>query len=516
MSALAAPTFQLIPLAELRESPLNPRKHYDAAALEDLTASIRAKGVITPLLVRPCPDALLDEDAKGRVRVRPDLNGHPGYEIAAGHRRLRAARAAGLAELPALVRPMDDTEFLEVLIFENDEREDLHPLEEAEGYKTLMTKAGYTVERLAERRGCSVKYIYDRVKLLALIPKAQALFRQNAFTAGHAILLARLKAADQERVIGTGKDDHRGDPLGGLFRYERLLWDPEDDGAAEESRKPVSVRELEAYIAEHVKFDPAGADPMLFPETVGALTTAQEVAEKVIQITYDSYVQAEARDPKERIYGPRSWKRADGTRGNKRCELAITGVVVVGPHRGEAFKVCTDKDRCATHWAAEQREKKKRAVVTAKGAPQDRWKREEEKRKAEQAREEAEKARWTKATPAILEALAAAVKKASARANGLLGSIVLEACAPRDWGRPKHPAGDYIPRGQTAEDLVRHAAFVVLAGELTEYDAAREFPKRAKAFGLDVRKIVDQAAPAAKASLQTTASGATNKKAGKP
>lgn len=488
MTAPAVPALLSILLGDLHESPLNLRKDFDPIKLAELTASVKAKGVQVPLVVRPRTGA------------------GPGYEIGAGHRRYRAAKAANLETVPAIVREMDDQEFAEFLVFENLERDDLHPLEEAEGYRTL-TKRGYDVQRIADRIGRSVKYVYDRVRLLALTKEAQQLFREGTITAGHAILLARLAPKDQARCLGDPKDVERG----GLLKYEHTLWDPDHQGrglsARDGSVKPVSVRELESWIDEHVRFDAAKADPMLFPETVGTVTAAKETAEKIVPITHEHYIDPKAREG--RTFGPRSWTRADGKKGSKPCERAVTGVLVVGPGRGEAFKVCVDKDKCATHWGAEKREREKRAKQFAKGggsaAPKDRYEREQAKREAERKRAEAEHARWVKATPAILGALAAAVKKAPTKAGGLLASIVVEQCAESGYNRKKY-AADYVPRGHTAEDVVRHAAFAVLSSWLQEWDAHDDFPKLAKAFGLDVRKIVDEVAPAPKPDrVQTSA-----------
>jgi ParB/RepB/Spo0J family partition protein len=485
-------TFAVVPLEQLHESPLNTRKTFDAAKLAELTESIRVQGVITPLLVRSNAE---------------------GYEIASGHRRFRAAAAAGLESVPAIVRPMTDEQFLEVLQIENLLREDVHPLEEAAGYRLLLdSRKGYDVARIAERVGKSVKYVYDRIKLLALIPKAQELFLEDRITAGHAILLARLKPDDQKRALDPGVGR-------ALFTIEDTLWDPEASETRQAARKadpyagmkPRSVRELQGWIDEHVRFDRAAADPVLFPETVGAIQAASEAAEKIIQITHDHYVQESARDPKERIYGPRSWKRAD----KKPCEHAITGVIVVGYGRGEAFKVCIAKDRCKLHWAEEQKEAKARVRAAGRGrdpkSQQERWKEEERRRKEQQARDEAERDRWKKAEPKILEAVAAAVKKAPTKATGLLAEIILGAIRGDGWGG-KRDAGDYVPRGATAEDLVRHAAFAVLRTEIGHiWTAPRDFPKRAKAFGIDVKKILDGAAPpAAEAAV---ASGSAAKKA---
>lgn len=471
-------TYTTIPIQKLHESPWNPRTTFEPMALQELADSMAKVGVLAPLLVR--------QNAKG-------------YEIAAGHRRYRAAKLAGLTEVPAIVRELDDTAFLEVLVLENDQRVDVHPLEEAAGYQALMQRAHYDVERIAERVGRSVKYVYDRVKLLQLIAPAQQLFREGQITAGHAILLARLKPADQLRALGDPKDHYDG---GGVFTHESVLWSP-DSPEYEQGRdevKPRSVRELAGWIDEHVRFDHAAADPMLFPETVQVVTAATEDAEKIVQITHEYQVQPEARDGKTRTYSPRSWKRADGQHKTKTCDRSVTGVIVAGAGRGEAFKVCVDKKGCQVHWAAERRESAKRAKLLAKpggqAAAQDRWRREQETRKAEEARAAAERTRWKTALPAILTAVAGKVKKAPTRAAGWLAQVVVDECAGSGWDRPKNSA-DYVWRGRTAEDLVRHAAFLVLHREAANgYHGPREFPKRVKALGVDVRKILDDVAPA--------------------
>src|SRR5262245_46975913 len=196
MTAAFTAQVRMVPITKLHESKLNPRKHFDPDALADLAASIKAHGVWNPLVVRANAQ---------------------GYEIGAGARRLRAAKLAGLTEVPVLVKPLDDAAFLELLVFENNARADTTPLEQAEGYKLLMTKLHYDVQRIAAREGKSEKYVYDRVKLLALIPKAQALLRDTRMTAGHAILLARLTPKDQERAIRPVREG------GGLFEHEHGL-----------------------------------------------------------------------------------------------------------------------------------------------------------------------------------------------------------------------------------------------------------------------------------------------------
>lgn len=498
-------------LGELRESPMNPRKRFDAAGLEELTASIREKGVLTPLLARPVPGWNVAPYPPGRH-----------YEIASGHRRFRAAKAAGLEEVPVVLREMTDPELLEVLVVENNQREDVHPLEEAAGYQALMKSAGYDVARIAARVGRSAKYVYDRIKLLALTKEAQQLFLDGKFTAGHAILLARLKPEDQKRALN--RESGRFGRLSGLFEEAREL--PFDDEAFEKAvekdpylaMKPISVREFESWIQDRVKFDRDQIDPVLFPETAATLAAARAGKQKVISITRDYRAGDEVRAAgKERVFGDEAWERADGKEDSKTCDRARVALVVCGPGQGEAFLACIDKERCAVHWSAWQRERKKRQAALAKGGGaaqrvKDDWKARQEKQREEQAQRDAEQKRWEKARPSILEALAAAVKKAPATAGGEMARLILKRCQDNYHAR-NLPHEKYMPKGRTAEDLVRFAAFVVLCDQLLEWTAPQEFPKRARAVGVDVRKIVDQVAPPEK--VQTAAEPAKAKKGGR-
>lgn len=321
-------------LTEIELSKTNPRRRRDEKADAELVESVRRHGVLQPVL------------------VRAGSNGTP-WELVAGSRRFHAAQAAGLAEIPAIEKQLSDVEALEVQVIENLQRADVHPLEEAEGYRQLSAKPGYDVATVAERVGRSVKYVYDRMKLLALTKEAKKLFLDDEIAAGHAILLARLKPSEQLRAIGD-RD--------GLFQDEQTLLDPEITGRQEGTRKARSVRELQSWIDRNVRFDAREPDPMLFPET------AEEIAQakKFVPITFSNFIPPEAREGK--TFGPRSWKRADGQRGSKTCELSTTGVVMVGPHRGEAFAVCVAKEKCSVHWAAEIRERKQRAAASTQGA----------------------------------------------------------------------------------------------------------------------------------------------------
>ena len=155
-----------VPIEQLVANPNQPRRSFGQGDLDDLTASIREKGILQPLIVRQ-----LD----------------PGrYEIVAGERRWRAAQQVPLHEVPVLVREFDDIEVLEVAIIENIQRADLNAVEEAAGYRQLMGKFGHTQEKLAEALGKSRSHIANLLRLLTLPEDVQEMLRDGSLSAGHA------------------------------------------------------------------------------------------------------------------------------------------------------------------------------------------------------------------------------------------------------------------------------------------------------------------------------------------
>jgi ParB family chromosome partitioning protein len=182
--------FKMIPLEKVHESSTNPRKSFDAKALADLVASVKEKGVIVPVLVRPTHGGTVGMSER--------------FELVAGARRLRAAKTAGLYTIPAIVRELSDEAALEAQVIENLQRADVHPLEEAEGYKVLMARAKYEVETIAAKVGKSISYVYQRLKLCELIEPAKKSFLSGGITAGHAVLIARLQPSDQVEALKLG------------------------------------------------------------------------------------------------------------------------------------------------------------------------------------------------------------------------------------------------------------------------------------------------------------------------
>ncbi len=174
------PADRAVPIERIHPNPNQPRRTFGERELEDLANSLREKGVIQPLILRPHPDR------------------EGAYEIVAGERRWRAAQIAGLHELPALVRELTDTEMLELAIIENIQRADLNAIEEALGYRQLMDRFGHTQEKLGEALGKSRSHIANLLRLLTLPESVLDLVRSGQLSGGHARAL--VTASDPERL----------------------------------------------------------------------------------------------------------------------------------------------------------------------------------------------------------------------------------------------------------------------------------------------------------------------------
>jgi ParB family chromosome partitioning protein len=159
---------QRVPIAFLRPNPRNPRKDFGDAQIADLAQSIRHKGIVQPIIVRPV-DGAADQ-----------------FEIVAGERRWRAAQKAGLHEVPVLVYALGDKEALEIAIVENVQRADLNPIEEAHGYSRLCGEFGYHHDELAKMIGKSRSHVANTMRLLGLPETVQAYLRSGELSAGHA------------------------------------------------------------------------------------------------------------------------------------------------------------------------------------------------------------------------------------------------------------------------------------------------------------------------------------------
>lgn len=191
---------QALSLSSIVPSPYNPRKHFEEAMLAELAASIKQKGVLEPILVRSVTNETFT-----------------GYEIAAGERRFRAARLAGLQEIPAIIRELSDGEAAEIAIIENAQRADLTPVEEARGFQMLVEQFGYTVEDAAHKMGLSPKTVAQRIRLLCLSEKALAALDVGSLPLGSAVHLSRLAdeklRAQATEMVLKGSWETEGKPL---------------------------------------------------------------------------------------------------------------------------------------------------------------------------------------------------------------------------------------------------------------------------------------------------------------
>ncbi len=179
------PPSRTVPIEFLTASPLQPRRRFPEAELDSLAQSLAAYGVLQPLLVRPRPGTA-------------EAYAAPGFEIIAGERRWRAAQRAGLHELPVVIRDLSDREVLEIALVENLQREDLSPIEEAEGYRRLMDEFGRTQDELAREIGKSRSHIANTLRLLKLPEVVRRFLEEGKLSAGHARTL--LGADDPEAM----------------------------------------------------------------------------------------------------------------------------------------------------------------------------------------------------------------------------------------------------------------------------------------------------------------------------
>lgn len=172
-----------LPISQVESCASQPRKQFDADALADLADSIREHGIIQPLTVRKLQSGY--------------------YQIIAGERRWRAARMAGLSEVPAIVIEADDRKAMELAMIENLQREDLNPIEEAEGYHTLMSQYNMTQEETARRVGKSRSAVANALRLLNLCPPVRAMVEDGRLSNGHARTLLPLSPEAQEKAAAS-------------------------------------------------------------------------------------------------------------------------------------------------------------------------------------------------------------------------------------------------------------------------------------------------------------------------
>ena len=208
---------QELAVADIRANRYQPRTDFDEAALEDLKASVEAYGVLQPVLVRRLPDA------------------EGGYELIAGERRLRAAKLAGLAKVPAIVREYSDAETSEIALIENLQREDLNPMEEARAYQSLIGSFGLTQDEISKKVGRSRSHIANFLRLQKLDEKVQDYVASGTLSMGQARPLVALESHDLQRKAADYIQEHELTARGCEALVRKLAEDPTilDDAAGE-------------------------------------------------------------------------------------------------------------------------------------------------------------------------------------------------------------------------------------------------------------------------------------------
>ena len=215
-----------VPIELLQANPHNPRKHFNEEELNSLAASLKERGLLQPLVVRP--------RAGGT------------FEIVAGERRWRASQKAGLHELPVLIRELDDKETLEIALIENVQRADLNPLEEAKAYRQLVDQYGHTQQQLADAIGKSRSHVANTMRLLNLPEATQIQIETGSLTAGHA-----------RALIATDSPEELADKIIKLNLTVRQTEDlARDKNASSKSKtikeKDADTRALEKQLSEVV------------------------------------------------------------------------------------------------------------------------------------------------------------------------------------------------------------------------------------------------------------------------
>ncbi|MBC9246256.1 ParB/RepB/Spo0J family partition protein [Paracoccus sp. 11-3] len=228
----------MIPIEQITANPDQPRRHFEPDALQELADSLRQRGVLQPLIVRPHPR---DEGL---------------YQIVAGERRWRAAQMAQLHELPVIIREFSDTEVLEVAIIENIQRADLNAIEEAASFRQLMDRFGHTQEKLAEALNKSRSHIANLLRLLNLPDSVQDFVKDGKLSAGHAraLITADNPAALARQVIEKGLS---------VRETENLVRKKSEPAVAQSNNTPrgsnisrekdADTRALEADLSAHLK-----------------------------------------------------------------------------------------------------------------------------------------------------------------------------------------------------------------------------------------------------------------------
>ncbi|HEY1759380.1 MAG TPA: ParB/RepB/Spo0J family partition protein [Bryobacteraceae bacterium] len=386
-TVINATEYRNLPLSLLTESKSNPRRAFDVTALNELAASIRTQGVLSPLLVRP-----LTEN---------------GFEIVAGARRYRAAQMAEVATVPVRIVNLSDAEVLVAQLVENLIRAEIHPMEEAEGFRALLDleEPKYSIEQIAAKVGKHPSFVACRIRLTELAPPVVEAFYANEIGVGHALLLAKLPADEQEQALSACfKEVHNGTdkPTRILLPVRNLQFWIESNVLLVLKDAPFDKRDAQLVPAAGSCADCAkrtGHNKLLFGDDLGrqgdrcvdpkcyqskiAAHVAKTVAAKPqlvrISTAYGTQKEGSPVLPRNRYTAIRDDKPKSSDEAKrpefKVCKFTADAIITEGSDVGTVHKVCANPT-CPVHHA------KKPTSASANGVH---FKAEQEKRRREEA-----------------------------------------------------------------------------------------------------------------------------------
>ncbi len=368
--------YRNIPIGQLKESSTNPRKRFDDAELAELAESIRSKGVLLPLLVLPC-------------------NGH--FEIVAGDRRYRASKLAGCGTVPATIRELTDEECLEIQLIENLQRTDLHPFEEAQGFRALLDKEGrkYTIEKIAAKTGKSASFVARRLKLLDLIKPAADAFLAEQIGVEHAQLIAKLTPDTQEKALAHCFDGYYGVsdgerslvPVSRLeswieqnvyLRLKSVPFSKEDDTLLPDAGSCASCPKRTGFntlLFSDVREDSC-TDAACFNRKLDAhIARRKEKMPELVLISNEFSAPDGAPILTRRNYVEVVAQKGKGQRDsqpwNRTCNNIKTAIHTDGVDKGRLARVCAEPS-CKVHFAEQQQAEKQRLASKAQRAADNR------------------------------------------------------------------------------------------------------------------------------------------------
>lgn len=486
--------YRNLPLLSLTESASNPRSTFDDKALDELAESIKAQGVLSPLVVRP----------KG---------GH-SYEIVAGARRYRAAQRAGLEYVPVRIAELSDAQAVEVSIVENLQRRDVHPLDEANGYVALL-HLDYSIEQIASKCGKSAAYVTVRTRLAQLAPVVVEAFSKDEIGVGHALLLAKLQPEQQEQALAACYQEAYGNgstskrillPVRHLqqwiehnillelaaapFSKEDAQLVPEAGSCLEcpkrtghnallfegISPRHDSCSDPNCYAAKlemHVKQTVAAK-----PKLVQISTAYGKPADGSAAIPRNKYV--EIREDKPQKKEQRDWPEY------KTCKSATEAIVTEGSEKGELRKVCADPN-CAVHHPKRQPSKADAA-----------FKAEREKQHREEAIAQTTGLRVLKAIGEAVPVrlmkrdLLFAVERLTAMLDERKLAVLIrqhEIGQPKDIGSTAKLLAAFLPKAEESKLVRILVETVILLSMRTDTDTVKVLRDAAQSYKVDIEAI---------------------------